>query len=184
MVINLCPRLYTFDYGQKYNIPVWEKKHCPNKHRHIIKSMYIRRSSRPFLMTVQYTVFCRKCNVTTITYYNTKIMSKAWIFPLKIFFLPAPGGMRWHSWLRHCATNRQVAGSVPNGVTGIFYWHNPSGSTMVLGLNQPLKKNEYQEYFLGGKGGQWVGLTLLSCTDCLEKWEPQPPGNLRTCRGL
>jgi hypothetical protein len=24
-------------------------------------------------------------------------------------------------WLRHCATNRRVAGSIPYGVTGIFY---------------------------------------------------------------
>jgi hypothetical protein len=23
-------------------------------------------------------------------------------------------------WLRHCATNRNVAGSIPDGVTGIF----------------------------------------------------------------
>jgi hypothetical protein len=24
-------------------------------------------------------------------------------------------------WLRHCATNRKVAGSIPDGVTEIFY---------------------------------------------------------------
>jgi hypothetical protein len=24
-------------------------------------------------------------------------------------------------WLRHCATNREVAGSIPNGVIGIFH---------------------------------------------------------------
>jgi hypothetical protein len=29
-------------------------------------------------------------------------------------------GARWRSWLRHYATNRQVAGSIPDGVTGIF----------------------------------------------------------------
>jgi hypothetical protein len=29
-------------------------------------------------------------------------------------------GTRWRSWLRHCATNRKVAGSIPDGVTGIF----------------------------------------------------------------
>ena len=44
----------------------------------------------------------------------------------------------------------------------------------------------YQEYFLGGKGGRCVGLTNLppSCADCLEIWEPQPPGTLRACPGL
>ena len=41
-------------------------------------------------------------------------------------------------WLRHCATIRQVAGSIPDGVIGIFYWHNPSGHTMTLELTQPL----------------------------------------------
>jgi hypothetical protein len=48
------------------------------------------------------------------------------------------GGTRWHSWLRHCATSRKVAGSIPDGVIRIFHWHNPSGRTMVLGLAQPL----------------------------------------------
>jgi len=26
-------------------------------------------------------------------------------------------------WLRHCATNRKVAGSIPAGVIGNFHWH-------------------------------------------------------------
>jgi hypothetical protein len=44
---------------------------------------------------------------------------------------------RWRSWLRHCATSRKVAGSVPGGVIGFFHWHNPSDRTMALGLTQP-----------------------------------------------
>jgi hypothetical protein len=28
---------------------------------------------------------------------------------------------RWRSWLRHCATRRKVAGSIPDYVTGIFH---------------------------------------------------------------
>jgi len=48
------------------------------------------------------------------------------------------GGTRWGSWLRHCATSRKVAGSIPDGVIKIFYWHNPSYRTMALGLTQPL----------------------------------------------
>jgi hypothetical protein len=31
------------------------------------------------------------------------------------------GGTRWHSCLRHCATNRKVAGSIPDGVIGISH---------------------------------------------------------------
>jgi hypothetical protein len=30
------------------------------------------------------------------------------------------GGMRWRSWLRHCATSRKVAGSLADGITGVF----------------------------------------------------------------
>ena len=47
-------------------------------------------------------------------------------------------------------------------------------------------RNEYQEYFLGGKGGRCVGATTSppSCADCLEIWEPHPPGTVRACPGL
>jgi len=31
------------------------------------------------------------------------------------------GGTRWRSWLRHCATSREVAGSIPDGVIEIFH---------------------------------------------------------------
>jgi hypothetical protein len=54
------------------------------------------------------------------------------------------------------------------------------------GVDSACNRNEYQEYFLGYKGGRCVGLTTfpLSCADCLEIWEPQPPGTLRACPGL
>jgi hypothetical protein len=48
------------------------------------------------------------------------------------------GSTRWRNWLRHCATNRKVAGSISGGVIGIFQWLNPSGRTVVLGSTQPL----------------------------------------------
>jgi len=41
-------------------------------------------------------------------------------------------------WLRRCATNRKVAGSIPDGVIGICHWHKPSDRTMALGSTQPL----------------------------------------------
>ena len=45
--------------------------------------------------------------------------------------------------------------------------------------------DEYQEYFLGSKGGRCVGLTTLppSCADFLEIWKPQTPGTLMACPG-
>ena len=93
---------------------------------------------------------------------------------------------RWRSWLRHRATSRKVAGSIPDCVTGIFHSHNPSDRTTALGSTQPLNKNEYQEYFLWSKRCQSVWLTILppSCAECLEILEPQPSGTLRACPGL
>jgi proteasome lid subunit RPN8/RPN11 len=41
-------------------------------------------------------------------------------------------------WLRYSATDWKVAGSIPDGVIGIFHSHNPSDRTMALGSNQPL----------------------------------------------
>jgi hypothetical protein len=29
-------------------------------------------------------------------------------------------------------------GSIPDGATGFFHWHNPVGRTMALGSTQPL----------------------------------------------
>jgi hypothetical protein len=40
---------------------------------------------------------------------------------------------RWRSWLKHSARSRKVAGSIPNGVIGIFHLNNSSGRTMALG---------------------------------------------------
>jgi len=40
----------------------------------------------------------------------------------------------------HCVTRRKVAGSIPDGVNGIFHGRNPSGRTMVLGLTQSLRE--------------------------------------------
>jgi hypothetical protein len=86
------------------------------------------------------------------------------------------GGTRWCSWLRHCATGRKVAGSIPCGVIGTFCLHYGPG------VDRSSNRNEYQKYFLG-KGGRCIRLTTLSpsCADCLEILEPQPRGNRRTC---
>jgi hypothetical protein len=54
-------------------------------------------------------------------------------------------------WLRYCATNRKVAGSIPDGVIGIFHWHNPSDRTMAPGVDSASNRNEHQEHFLGVK---------------------------------
>ena len=51
---------------------------------------------------------------------------------------------------------------------------------MTVGLTQLLT-----EIGGGDKDGRYVGLTLPpSRADCLEIWEPQPPGTLWACPGL
>jgi hypothetical protein len=87
-------------------------------------------------------------------------------------------------WLRHCATNRKVAGSIPDGV-GIFHWHNPSGRTVVLGSTQPLTEMSTRN-ISWGKDGRFIGLTTLppSCADSPKIWKPQPAGTLRACNGI
>ena len=95
--------------------------------------------------------------------------------------IPTPiyWGTRWRTWLRHCATSRKVAGSIPNGHWNFSSFRPHYGP----GVDSASDRKEYQEYFLrgGGKGGRCVGLTTLPhpCADCHEIWEPQPPGTLR-----
>jgi hypothetical protein len=77
--------------------------------------------------------------------------------------------MLFCSQLRHCATCRKIMGSITEGVIGIFHWLNPSGSTMALGLSQPLTEMSTRDDFMG-KGGWYIGLTTLpfSYAHCLE----------------
>jgi hypothetical protein len=72
---------------------------------------------------------------------------------------------------------------IPYSVTGIFI-------NIVLpagpGINSASNRIEYQEYFLGGKGGRCIGLIALppSCANCFEICVPQPPGALKACTGI
>ena len=74
------------------------------------------------------------------------LMTGSRTFPVEIMLMVAEkyralrliGHTRWRSWLRHCATSRKVAGSIPDRVIGIFHSHNPSDRTMTLELIQPL----------------------------------------------
>jgi hypothetical protein len=76
-----------------------------------------------------------------------------------VFLVSLNAFMRWRSWLRHCATNRNVVGSIPDGVTGIFHWHNRFGRTMSLGSTQPLNP---------GLDGAWLG-SFYVINDVLDK---------------
>jgi len=56
-------------------------------------------------------------------------------------------------WLRCCATNLKVAGSIPDDVTGIFHWHNHSDRTLALWSTHPLKEISTTS-ISWGKGGR------------------------------
>ena len=54
-------------------------------------------------------------------------------------------------WLRCCATNRKVAGSIPAGVSGLFIDIKSFRSHYSPGVDSATNRNENQEYFLGVK---------------------------------
>jgi hypothetical protein len=52
---------------------------------------------------------------------------------------------------KYCATSSKVAGSIADGVTGIFHCHKPSGHTMALESTQPLTEMSTRNIFWGVK---------------------------------
>ena len=54
-------------------------------------------------------------------------------------------------WLRCCATNWKVAGSIPARVSGFFIDIKSFRSHYGPGVDSVSNRNEYQEYFLGAK---------------------------------
>ena len=54
-------------------------------------------------------------------------------------------------WLRCCATNRKVAGSIPAGVIGFFINIKSCRSHYCPVVDLASNRNVYQEYFLGVK---------------------------------
>jgi len=54
-------------------------------------------------------------------------------------------------WLRYCATNRKIAGSIPAGVSVFFFDIKSFRSRYGPGVDSSSNRNEYQEYFLGVK---------------------------------
>jgi len=54
-------------------------------------------------------------------------------------------------WLRCSATNRKVAGSIPDGVIGFSIDIKSFRSHYGSGVDSVSNRNEYQEHFLGVK---------------------------------
>ena len=54
-------------------------------------------------------------------------------------------------WLRCCATNQKIAGSIPAGVIVFFIDIKSFRSHYGPGVDSASNRNEYQEYFVGVK---------------------------------
>jgi hypothetical protein len=95
--------------SERCETSLWEKR---NKRRciHLYVSYYIK-----------WLLYCEKPFIRALLFYYFKTFN-----------------LHNCSWLRHCATSRNVAGSIPDGVIGTFRLHNPSGRTMTLGSTQSL----------------------------------------------
>jgi len=79
--------------------------------------------------------------------------------------------------LVHCAISRKVAGLIPGDVIlslEYFVDIKPFRSHYGPGVDTAPNRNEYQDYLLGGKGGQCVRLTTLLplFADYFKIWEP------------
>ena len=57
------------------------------------------------------------------------------------------GGTAVAQWLRYCATNRKIAGSIRAGVTGIFIDIKSFRSHYGSGVDSASNRNEYQQHF-------------------------------------
>jgi len=91
-------------------------------------------------------------------------------------------------WLRCCATNRQVAGSIPNSVSETFSDIKLLRSNYGSGVDSDSNRNEYLENFLG-VGGRCLRLTTLtpSCAVVTKSRKfkfLEPSGSSRPVTGL
>jgi len=98
------------------------------------------------------------------------------------------GGTAVAQWLRCCATSRKVAGSIPAGVSAFFIDIKSFLSHYDPEVDSVSNINEYQEYFLGGKGGGCVRLTTLppSCAVVTKSGSLnflEPSGPVQACNG-
>jgi hypothetical protein len=107
--------------------PMWPKSFSD------IQTYLLDSTSHQRLHTVHITPFFI-CLLSCLRESSLKTIILLSNFPVAILL---SRGMRWRRWLSHCATSREVASSIPDGV---FHWHNHSGRTMALGLTQPLKE--------------------------------------------
>jgi hypothetical protein len=121
-------------------------------------------------------------------YSNKWFTTKYHILYIYLFYksLSEFWGTWWRIWLMHCTTSRKVAGTIPYGVTGIFYWHNPSGHTMSLGSTQPLteistRNISWEVKTAGAFGWQSYHLQMPIALKSVSLNFLEPSGPFQTC---
>ena len=92
-----------------------------------------------------------------LTYSNTVSAYVRHMLPVEVFCIIISSDTNYSlgtavaQWLRCCATNQKVAGSIPAGVSGFFTHIKSFRSHYGPGVDSTSNRNEYQEYFLGVK---------------------------------
>jgi len=91
-------------------------------------------------------------------------------------------------WLKCCATNRKVAGSIPADVIWIFHWHKILPIALWPWGRHRLQQKWVPGAFPGGKGGRCVRLTTLPPSYAVVMKSGnfnfmEPSGPLRACNG-
>jgi len=144
-----------------------------------MEGKWINNRNLNFIISVWAVVFTRPASKVTLLYHCSEVYYLRWpefawmwiIVPRsQNFGLYHSGFFWWHKfqlctrsegtgvaqWLRCCATNRKVAGSIPAGVSGIFYWHKILPIALGRGVDSASNTNECQEHFLGVRvAGAW-----------------------------
>ena len=106
---------------------------------------------------------------------------------IQISFVGLDMGTAVAQWSRRCATNLKVAGSIPAVVSGFFIDIKSFRSHYDPGVDSASNRNEYQEYFMGGKDGRCVRLTILppSCAVVTKSGNLnflEPSGPVQACK--
>jgi len=98
---------------------------------------------------------CVMFAVPYLTVYARKFQEKGTLninpITLFVYLYLFVGGTAVAQWLRCCATNRKVAGSMLVDAIGFFVDIKSFRSHYGPGVDSTSNRNEYQEYFLGVK---------------------------------
>ena len=85
-------------------------------------------------------------------------------------------------WLKCCAINQKVAGSIPAGVSGFFIDIKSFRSQNGPGVDSASSRNKYQEYFVWVKADNLPpSCAFVTISGNLNFLEPSGP--LRACNG-